>query len=145
MRAHPALLLLVLLGAQAFIPAGSAAPGAGGAMNSGSPPGLLFPTIVTNLTIAFAIILLFILGLYAYASLARFAPYHTWIYLYLVSLTGVVWAFFLVNNGGSFSDSVFIVTTVVGLNLIVHAFRFDRIVIYPSVRTEDPAVSLFDV
>jgi len=119
-------LPLILLVSWVLIPVGAA--GAAGSAGGNDPfPGLLFSTILTNLSIAFTIVLMFIFGLYAYASLARFAPYHTWIYLYLVSLTGVVWALFLVKNGGSLSDSVFILTTVVGINLIVHVLRFDRI------------------
>ena len=71
-------------------------------------------------------VLLFIFGLYAYANLARFAPSHSWIYLYLVSLVGIVWSAFLVENGGSMADVTFILTTVAGINLIVHVLRFDR-------------------
>jgi hypothetical protein len=124
-------LPLILLVSWVLIPVGAA--GAAGSAGGNDPfPGLLFSTILTNLSIAFTIVLMFIFGLYAYASLARFAPYHTWIYLYLVSLTGVVWALFLVKNGGAFSDATFILTTVVGLNLIVHILRFDRIEI-PSI------------
>lgn len=124
-------LPLILLVSWVLIPVGAA--GAAGSAGGNDPfPGLLFSTILTNLSIAFTIVLMFIFGLYAYTSLARFAPYHTWIYLYLVSLTGVVWALFLVKNGGAFSDATFILTTVVGLNLIVHILRFDRIEI-PSI------------
>jgi hypothetical protein len=122
------LTLLFILLSWIFIPAGAdSAPGAAAAVNPPSLSGLLVSTILTNVSIAFTIVLLFVFGLYAYASLARFAPYHTWIYLYLVSLTGVVWALFLVKNGGSLPDSVFILTTVAGINLIVHVLRFDRI------------------
>ena len=129
-RSLPILFLLI---SWIFIPAGAdSAPGAATAANPGSITGVLFSTMFANLSIAFTVVLLCIFGLYAYASLARFAPYHTWIYLYLVSLTGVVWALFLVKNGGAFSDATFILTTVVGLNLIVHILRFDRIEI-PSI------------
>jgi hypothetical protein len=122
------LPILFLLLAWISIPAGAeSAAGAVNAADPGSFSGLLFSAILTNLSIAFTVVLLFVFGLYAYASLARFAPYHTWIYLYLVSLTGVVWSAFLMNNNGSLSDVVFILTTVAGINLIVHILRFDRI------------------
>jgi hypothetical protein len=89
----------------------------------------LFPTAITNLALALTVVLLGVFGLYAYASLARLAPYHTWIYLYLVSFTGIVWALFLVENGGSLSDALFVFTTIAGINLIVHILHFDRVVI----------------
>lgn len=130
MQSPPILFLLI---SWIFIPAGAdSAPGAATAANPGSISGLLFSTVLANLSISFAIVLLFIFGLYAYASLARFAPYHSWIYLYLVSLTGIVWSLFLMNTGGSLADATFILTTVVGINLIVHVLRFDRIEI-PSI------------
>jgi hypothetical protein len=130
MQSLPILFLLI---SWIFIPAGAdSAPGAATSANPGSIPGLLFSTVLANLFISVTIVLMCIFGLYAYASLARFAPYHSWIYLYLVSLTGIVWALFLMNNGGSLSDATFILTTVVGINLIVHVLRFDRIEI-PSI------------
>jgi hypothetical protein len=92
-----------------------------------SIPGILLSTALANLSVSLIAILILIGGLYAYASLARFAPYHTWIYLYLVSLTGIVWALFLVDSGGFVPESVFVLSTVIGLNLIVHILRFDRI------------------
>ena len=93
-------------------------------------PGTLgdhLPAVIANFTFAVAIVLLFIFGLYAYASLARFAPYHSWIYLYLVSLTGIAWSAFLLVSGSPPAMPVFVLTTVIGLNLIVHILRFDRI------------------
>jgi hypothetical protein len=137
MRVHP-VTLLVLLTSWLFVPAGAEeAPAA-------SFSGLLVSTILANLSIAFAIVLLGIFGLYAYASLARFAPYHTWIYLYLVSLTGIVWALFLLNSGGSFLDSIFILTTVAGINLIVHVLRFDRVQMSTRVRASSVGIEPFD-
>ena len=124
MKNTPALSL-ILLAALVLIPAGAA--GAVGTAGDTAFPGLLLSTVLTNLGIAFSVVLLFIFGLYAYANLARFAPYHSWVYLYLVSLTGIVWSVFLVDNGGSMADVTFILTTVVGINLIVHVLRFDRI------------------
>ena len=99
------------------------------AQDTGTLGGLFFPEVLPNLLLACSIVLLFIFGIYAYASLARFAPYHTWIYLYLVSLSGVAWALFLVRSGGSPGDVAFLLTTVIGMNLIVHVLRFDRVVI----------------
>jgi hypothetical protein len=51
----------------------------------------------------------------------------TWITLYLASLTGLLWASFLFTIDGPFWEVSFILITVGGLNLIVHALRFDRI------------------
>ncbi len=95
-------------------------------------PGILPSIALENFTVAILLVLLAVFALYAYASLARFAPYHTWIYLYLVSLVGITWATFLVISGGSPAGSVFILITVAGLNLIVHILRFDRIEMYPG-------------
>jgi hypothetical protein len=104
-------------------------PAAAAAQDVGSLGGLLSPDVLPNIALAASIVLLFVFGLYAWASLARFAPYHTWIYLYLVSFTGVAWAVFLWMAGGFLAEVVFLLTTVVGINLIVHVLRFDRIVI----------------
>lgn len=90
-------------------------------------PDFLLSSVIPNLTFAIATVLLFILGLYAYAGLARFAPYRSWIYLYLVSFTGLVCALFLLTRGGTLAGSVFVLTTILGVNLLVHVFRFDRI------------------
>jgi hypothetical protein len=139
MRFRPVLLLLILPGALAL------ATGAAAATDPATIQGFLFSTVLANLAFAVAVVLLGVFGLYAYASLARFAPYHTWIYLYLVSLAGVVWALFLMNNGGSLSDTVFLLTTVIGINLIVHALRFDRIEITSPRKQEEPVPSLFEV
>jgi hypothetical protein len=124
MNARSAPLLRVLSGAWAL---SAFLPGAASAADTGSLQGLLYQDVIPNLAFAAAIVLLCVFGLYAYASLARFAPYHTWIYLYLVSLTGIVWALFLARAGGSLAEVVFILITVVGINLIVHVLRFDRI------------------
>jgi hypothetical protein len=104
-------------------------PAAAAAQDVGSLGSLLSPDVLPNIALAASIVLLFVFGLYAWASLARFAPYHTWIYLYLVSFTGVAWAVFLWMAGGFLAEVVFLLTTVVGINLIVHVLRFDRIVI----------------
>jgi hypothetical protein len=114
----------VLLGAGALA---GVLPAAASAQDAVSLPGLLFPDVLTNMALAASIVLLFVFGLYAWASLARVAPYHSWIYLYLVSLTGIAWAVFLWMAGGSPADVVFLLTTVAGINLIVHVLRFDRV------------------
>jgi hypothetical protein len=128
MRRLPALLPLIIAASWAFIPAGAGAvTSQAAAVSDGSLPGILLSTALANLSIAFVAVLLLVGGLYAYASLARFAPYHSWIYLYLVSLTGIVWSLFLLNTGGPVPDVAFILTTVAGINLIIHILRFDRI------------------
>jgi len=99
-------------------------PGAAAAADTFRLP---FNTEVTNLAIAVLAGLLIVGSLYAYASLARFAPYHTWIYLYLVSFVGIAWAAFIAASGGSLADAAFLVTSIAGVNLIVHVLRFDRV------------------
>jgi hypothetical protein len=126
---------------RAILAAGTLAgilPGAASALEPGSPGSLLLPDVLVNLALAVSTVLLCVFGLYAYASLARFAPYHTWIYLYLVSLTGISWAAFIATTGGSLAGVVFVVTTVIGINLIVHLLRFDRVEI-PSPFAARPA------
>ena len=127
MNSRPSVPSLAFLVSWALLPAGAAAAPAGGSIDPAALPGLLYSTALTNLAIALAAGVLLVAGLYAYASLARFAPYHSWIYLYLVSFTGVVWAFFLLDSTGSPVNSVFILTSIAGINLIVHVLRFDRI------------------
>ncbi|MGE5831866.1 MAG: hypothetical protein ACM3X8_03020 [Methanomicrobiales archaeon] len=118
----------LLLSAAWVLPVSAAAAAVSdGTTIPASLPGILVSSALPNFLIALSLVLLFIFGIYAYASLARFAPYHEWIYLYLVSFSGIVWAFFLVNTGGSPADSLFLITTVTGVNLIVHILRYDRI------------------
>jgi uncharacterized membrane protein HdeD (DUF308 family) len=137
MRIQP-ITLLVLLTSWLFVPAGAED------VPAASFSGLLVSTILANLSIAITVVLLGIFGLYAYASLARFAPYHTWIYLYLVSLTGIAWALFLLESGGSPMDAIFVITTVVGVNLIVHALRFDRVRMSTRVRGSSVGLEPFN-
>lgn len=137
MRMQP-ISLLVLLATLLSVPAGAAdAPAA-------SFSGLLVSTILANLSIAITVVLLGIFGLYAYASLARFAPYHTWIYLYLVSFAGIAWALFRLNTGGSPMDAIFIIITVAGINLIVHLLRFDRVKMSTRVRASSVGIEPFN-
>jgi len=140
MKRRPALIPTLLVPLALILPAAATGP----ADTTGSIPGLLFTTVLANLGIAFTVVLMFVFALYAYASLARLAPYHTWISLYLVSLTGIVWSIFLVTSGGPVSDSIFILTTVIGVNLIVHILRFDRVEIPSRNRQEHPAIVPFD-
>jgi len=128
MKRPAALFPVILLASWALLPAAAgAATSQAAAASDGSLTGILLSTALANLSVAFIAVLLLIGGLYAYASLARFAPYHSWIYLYLVSLAGIVWGIFLMNIAGSLPDAIFITTTVVGVNLIVHTLRFDRV------------------
>jgi hypothetical protein len=82
-----------------------------------------------NLSAAFTTLLIALAGLYAYTRRDQIARYQTWITLYLISMTGVLWASFIYTEGGPLQEPVFLVTTVIGLNLIVHVLRFDRVVI----------------
>ena len=50
---------------------------------------------------------------------------------YLVSATGFLWALFLFTHGGPPWESLFLFTTITGVNLIVHILRFDRIDLLP--------------
>ena len=129
----------------ALLPAGAFAADTSTALDPATIQGALFANLLQNLGIAFTIVLMGIFALYAYASLARFAPYHTWIYLYLVSLTGIVWSAYLLTNGGSLSDAVFVLTTIAGVNLIVHVLRFDRIDIGAPRKQEQPLPVFFEV
>ena len=93
--------------------------------------------------LAAAAILLLVGGLYAYAALARFAPYHSWIYLYLVSLAGMTWGLFLLVTGAPVADAIFVLMTIAGLNVIVHFLRFDRVEITGSSQPQR-AIAPFD-
>jgi hypothetical protein len=74
------------------------------------------------------ILLLFALvAAYGYTKRDALSRYQTWITLYLISMTGVLWAAFVYAGGGPLSDSVFLLTSVAGINLIVHVLRYDRI------------------
>jgi hypothetical protein len=66
-------------------------------------------------------------SLYAFTRRAWLSRHRTWITLYLISLTGLLWALFIFASGGAAWESAWILITVTGLNLIVHTLRFDRI------------------
>jgi hypothetical protein len=91
-------------------------------------PGYLYSIVVANLSMFFTLSLTAFTAAFAYTRLGLLSRYRTWITLYLISMTGLLWAVFLYTQGGPLPESVFIVTMVTGLNLIVHILRFDRVV-----------------
>ncbi|HMA04317.1 MAG TPA: PKD domain-containing protein [Methanomicrobiales archaeon] len=93
--------------------------------------GWLYDTMTAHIQVSFLILLGGFASVYAWTRRAWLARYRTWITLYLASLTGLLWAAFRVSQGGLLPEAIFISTTVVGLNLIVHIFRFDRIHLLP--------------
>ncbi|MDD1653256.1 MAG: hypothetical protein LUQ64_01785 [Methanomicrobiales archaeon] len=48
----------------------------------------------------------------------------TWIFFYLISLVGLLWATFLAAMGGWFWVSIWIVLAIVGSNILVLVLRF---------------------
>jgi len=89
----------------------------------------LASTAAANIPVLFTAFLAILAGTFAYTNRALISRYQDWISLYLISMTGVLWAAFAYSEGGPLQETVFILTTVAGLNLIVHIFRFDRVVI----------------
>jgi hypothetical protein len=89
--------------------------------------GWIYGTLAANPQVSFAFFLTGLAGLYTYTRRSWLSPYRTWITLYLISLTGFLWALFLFTRGEPLWEPAFLFTTVTGLNLIVHIFRFDRI------------------
>ncbi|HTY53376.1 MAG TPA: PKD domain-containing protein, partial [Methanomicrobiales archaeon] len=79
--------------------------------------------------VSLTVLLVGIGSLYTWTRRSWLARYRTWVTLYLASLTGLLWASFRLSQGGPIPEALFIAITVVGLNLIVHVFRFDRITI----------------
>jgi hypothetical protein len=118
-------------------PSGSQPAAGGGAPSSPAaqpPPNpLLAPLIslsgilTTYASLIFVLFLFTLAAAYGYTKRDVLSRYQTWITLYLISMTGVLWAVFVSAEGGPLSDSVFILTSVAGINLIVHILRFDRI------------------
>jgi hypothetical protein len=110
-----------------------AAPGEqarGGIIASlGGLAGSAISSVTGNPAPAFILFLIALAGALAFTLRDQVARYRTWITLYLISMTGLLWAVFTYDSGGPLSDSVFIATIVVGLNLIVHVFRYDRVVV----------------
>jgi hypothetical protein len=78
-------------------------------------------------SILWILILFAVAAAYAYSKRDALSRYQTWITLYLISMTGFLWAAFVYSEGGPLAESVFLMTSVAGLNLIVHVFRYDRI------------------
>ena len=105
-------------------------PEGNGLLNALTALGMNFYSgTIANLSMVFTSLLIASAGLFAYPNRALLSRYQPWITLYLISMTGVLWAIFLYSEGGPPADSVFLATTVAGLNLMVHIFRFDRVTI----------------
>jgi beta propeller repeat protein len=98
--------------------------------------GWIYATAAGNLVVPATALFVVLAGLAAFARRAWLSRHRTWITLYLASLTGLLWAVFLLASGGPPWEAFFILITVAGLNLIVHLFRFDRIEV--SLRAPDP-------
>ncbi|MDD1653105.1 MAG: PKD domain-containing protein, partial [Methanomicrobiales archaeon] len=68
-------------------------------------------------------------------TLSRGVPvkgFRPWVFLYLISLSAYLWATFQAFAGGPLWVSAWIFVATAGLNLIVHLFRFDRVVLIPA-------------
>jgi hypothetical protein len=89
--------------------------------------GWIYGTIAANLQVSFISFLAGLAGLYTYTRRSWLSRNRTWITLYLISLTGLLWAFYLFTSGGPLWESLFLFITIIGLNLIVPILRFDRI------------------
>jgi hypothetical protein len=118
----------------AGIPSGENPPGpeAAGPSSPVSQPNAGLPVTAPSLvpaysSILFAFLLFAFAAAYAYLRRDVLTQYQTWITLYLISMTGLLWAAFVTSQGAPLSETVFLVTCVVGLNLIVHILRFDRV------------------
>jgi len=98
--------------------------------------GWIYATAAANLAVSATALLAVLLSLAAFTRRAWLSRHRTWMTLYLASLTGLLWAAFLLASGGPPWEAFFILITVTGLNLIVHLFRFDRIEV--SLRAPDP-------
>jgi hypothetical protein len=86
-----------------------------------------YATARGNLAVSATVLLGVVAALVLFTKRAWLSTHRTWVTLYLASFTGLLWAAFLLESTGSLPDAAFIITTVVGLNLIVHILRFDRI------------------
>jgi hypothetical protein len=89
--------------------------------------GWIYIKATANITVSIIIVLAALAAIYASTRRAWLARNRTWISLYLISLTGLLWALFVPVSGGPLWESAWILITVTGLNLIVHILRFDRI------------------
>ncbi|MDD1667418.1 MAG: hypothetical protein LUO96_03015 [Methanomicrobiales archaeon] len=105
-------------------PAGPSSP----VSQPGTSPSGTAPSLVPAYSsILFTFLLFAVATTYVYLRRDVLALYQTWITLYLISMTGLLWAAFVTSQGAPLSETVFLVTCVVGLNLIVHLLRFDRV------------------
>ena len=98
--------------------------------------GWIYTTMTTNPAASATALLVVLVCIAAFARRNQLSRYRGWITLYVASLTGLLWAVFLLASGGPLWEASFILITVIGLNLIVHLFRFDRVEI--SFRAPDP-------
>ncbi len=89
--------------------------------------GWIYAAAISNIPVSFTIVLSGLAAIYASTRRAWLSRNRTWITLYLISLTGLLWALFLAASDGPPWESAWILITVTGLNLIVHILRFDRI------------------
>jgi hypothetical protein len=96
--------------------------------------GWVYATAVAHIQVSATILLAALVGVYTSTRKAWLSRNRTWITLYLISLTGLLWAAFLFEGGAPFWEPSWILITVTGLNLIVHIFRFDRIDISARAR-----------
>jgi beta propeller repeat protein len=112
----------------------AAAPGAGAKPLPRTPMGTftglvgwIYAAATSHIAVSLTILLGGLVSLYAWNRREWLGRYRPWVTLYLASLTGVLWAFFLLASGGQSWETAFLLITVAGLNLIVHVLRFDRI------------------
>ena len=89
--------------------------------------GWIYGTLTANPQVSFTFFLTGLAGLYTYTRRSWLSRYRTWITLYLISMTGLLWALFLFTRGEPLWEPAFLFTTIAGLNLVAHIFRFDRI------------------
>lgn len=96
--------------------------------------GWIYATATADIPVSIAVLVGMLASLYAFTRRAWLSRHRNWITLYLISLTGLLWVFFLFTSGGPLWESLFLFTTITGLNLIVHILRFDRIDLTPLAR-----------
>ena len=89
--------------------------------------GWIYATAIAHIPVSFTILLGVLASVYAFTRRAWLSRYRTWITMYLISMTGSLWALFLFTRGEPLWEPAFLFTTIAGLNLIVHILRFDRI------------------
>jgi hypothetical protein len=98
--------------------------------------GWIYATAMANLAVTVTALIAVLASVALFTRRGWLSRHRTWITLYLASLTGLLWAAFLLASGGPPWEAFFILITVTGLNLMVHLLRFDRIEIH--LRAPDP-------